>query len=411
MLSKQSALLRLSLLFLLSAILTVGCGSRHSPSRTIDDGTHKWTFLIYMAADNNLEPYALQDFNELEQVGSDPNISLLVQIDRSPEYDTSDGNWTTTRRYYVTRDTDTSHFHSLLLQDLGELDMASPATLADFVQWGTSNYPADHYVLILWNHGRGWQTKTLAAYEPYVKAIQQDLTSGTEMSLADLSQALSQTPQMDVIAFDSCLMAMIEVAYSIRNAGEIMVASEENVPVQGQPYEFVISYLKANPGLPPKEFCQRLVSAYVQYYAARVTNPVTYSAIDLTRLDDFVSAVDQMAEYVVTNINSTRTPVRQAQQQAQWYDHDYHIYDYYKDLYDFARLVKEYSTNEELRMLSDAVMTSLADVVIAEAHSGSQVANSHGISIYLPDSGTYSSKYSCLDFATDTHWDEMLRAY
>lgn len=408
---KQFLFARLLFLLLLFVILGFGCGGSSHRPYVEDDGTHKWTFLVYMAADNNLEPYALMDFNELERVGSDANVSLVVQIDRSPEYDTSDGNWTTTRRYYITRDPDRARINSPLLFDLGELDMASPKTLADFVRWGTTNYPADHYVLILWNHGRGWQTRTMADFEPKVKAIHQDTTSGTEMSLNDLSQALSGMPKMDIVAFDACLMAMIEVAYVVRNAAAMMVASEENVPVEGQPYERVISLLKTYPGMPPRQVSERLVATYVEYYATSVANPVTYSAIDLTKLEALSHSVNQLAVSVLGNLPQVREAVQLAQRKAQWYDHDYKMYDYYKDLFDFAQLLKEYTANQDVAESADNVMKSFRDVIIAEAHSGAEVANSHGISIYLPESGTCSSRYPNLEFAIDTSWDEMLRSY
>ena len=34
-------------------------------------------------------------------------------------------------------------------------DMGSYKTLADFVQWGSQNYPADHLAVVIWDHGSG----------------------------------------------------------------------------------------------------------------------------------------------------------------------------------------------------------------------------------------------------------------
>ena len=41
------------------------------------------------------------------------------------------------------------------LENLGKLSMASPQTLADFVTFSAEEYPADDYILILWDHGGG----------------------------------------------------------------------------------------------------------------------------------------------------------------------------------------------------------------------------------------------------------------
>ncbi|HBG35542.1 MAG TPA: hypothetical protein DDW88_00550, partial [Treponema sp.] len=46
-----------------------------------------WIFLVYMAADNDLESAAIRDFNELEAAQFDrAKISILVLLDRSPFY-------------------------------------------------------------------------------------------------------------------------------------------------------------------------------------------------------------------------------------------------------------------------------------------------------------------------------------
>ena len=39
----------------------------------------KWTILIFMNADNNLEPDGLLNFNQLARVGSNDSINVIVQ--------------------------------------------------------------------------------------------------------------------------------------------------------------------------------------------------------------------------------------------------------------------------------------------------------------------------------------------
>jgi len=109
--------------------------------------------MVYLDADNNLEYAGTEDFLELASVGSDANTNILVQFDRRSGYDTSHGDWTTCKRFYVTRGMlPTPGF---ALEDLGEMNMGDPNTLSSFVNWATANYPADNYALVLWNHGSG----------------------------------------------------------------------------------------------------------------------------------------------------------------------------------------------------------------------------------------------------------------
>ena len=122
-----------------------------------------WTLLIYFSADNDLEQWGLIDLNELEAAGSSSQVNVVVQFDRIPGYDASNGDCTDTRRYYVTHDTDPNLINSTRLDTLpplGELDMGNPQTLIDFVNWGVDNFPAQHYAVVLWDHGDGWYKQT-----------------------------------------------------------------------------------------------------------------------------------------------------------------------------------------------------------------------------------------------------------
>ncbi len=88
-----------------------------------------WTVLAYLAGDNDLEDALLDDLREMERVGSRPGaVEILAQLDRTPGGDASAGDWSGTRRYYVTRSASPSRIGSKLLADLGRrLPRAPPA--------------------------------------------------------------------------------------------------------------------------------------------------------------------------------------------------------------------------------------------------------------------------------------------
>lgn len=373
----------------------------------------RWTVMVYMAADNNLETYAIQDVNEMETVGSTSEVSVVVQVDRSPDFDTSNGNWYGARRYFITKDADKSIVNSQLIQDLGPTDMAQPTTLKDFIHWATDNYTAEHYLLVLWDHGRGWRTRTLApqAVQREVKSIFIDDSSGSEMSLLGLQQALEQSPRTDILLFDACLMGMLEVAYSVRDCSEIMIASEENVSVQGQPYDGFLSKLTADSQTTPEALSRRIVDDYMDYYSA-FSGTFTLSAVNLLMLDDVVSSADQLAGTILANMSDVRTEVQLAQENTQPFDYDKGEYHYYRDLYDFARLVNEnVVSNAAVRSASDKLMSAVDSAVIYERSQGSNVAHSHGMSIYLPDPGFMLSAYNEIEFSVATRWDELVSSY
>ena len=405
----------IALAFIALSVLLAGCGGGGGGGGSLNgsrDGSRHWTIMIYMAADNNLEEYAIQDINELEQIGSTPEVSIVVQLDRSSGYDTSNGNWTGARRYYITKDNDPTRITSTLITDMGSQNMASPDTLHDFINWATTTYPTQNTMLILWDHGRGWRTlrTTMATVQREVKAIFVDDTSNSEMSIGGLNQALQTSTHTNVVVFDACLMSMLEVAYSIKDESDIMISSEDNIPATGQQYNLPLARLVNNPGLTPYEISHGIVDDYVDYNSTHYNGAFSMSAIDLTSLGSVVTASDQLAQAIIAN-PTDKGGIREAQQQAQHFDFDKNYYSEYKDLYDFARLAKDNVSSDQIKNAAQGVMNSVNAIVLYQKHSGSDAANAHGISIYISDPNRMLPEYRDLAFSSNTQWDEFLASY
>ncbi len=380
-----------------------------------------WTVMIYMDGDNNLEAAAIDDLNELESAGSDANINIVVQIDRIPGYNASNGDWTSTRRYYVTPDPNgyDGIIVSTLIADLGELDMGSPTTLINFTNWARTNYPADYYLLVLWDHGDGWKNRmqiaTKGKYtrvqkrEP-LKGICHDDTDGSYLDMSDLRTALNTitsggTVPIDIIGMDACLMAMLEVDYEVFPYCSYRVGSEESEPFDGWDYEATMGWLVANPTSTPAQLASQIATDYMNFYG--FLGSETQSAVDLSQTSALAVAVNTLAVDLTNNVASYFYDLQDIRDQVEEYsDADF------TDLYHFAQLVQ--TTISDLQIQTDAqnVMNAITAAVIAEGH-GIGNPNSHGISIYFPYGYcSYLSRYeSDTMFAMNTAWDEFLNAY
>jgi len=347
----------------------------------------KWTFMVFMNGDNNLEYYANQDLTEMSSVGSTNDVNIIVQLDRYSQT----GAW----RYKILQNN---------LQEVwsttDELDFGSPETLRDFVNWTITNYPADKYALIIWDHGAGWRKKVLG-----LRGISFDDTSSTYMTISQLKSALSQvSKKIDVLGMDACLMAMTEVAYQVKDYASYLVGSEESEPGPGWPYNTILSALVSNPSMSPSRLASTIVDKYKDYYSS--WSYVTHSAIDLSKISDLKNACDSLALALKNNMSSYSTQISQAISDTQAYD-----YSDFRDLYHFAQNIYACISDTTIRDLATDVMNKVNSAVIAEWHS-SDLANSHGISIWLPPSSLfynyYLSIYQSLDFAIYTNWDEFL---
>ena len=118
-----------------------------APGGAGDDQT--WLVMLYQDADDKvLEHDIYVDLNEAERVGSTENVRIVAQVDRYSGAYAEDGNWTNTKRFYVTQDDDLVRVGSELVADLGEQNMADGNTLVDFVTWAVETFPSDKLVLI-----------------------------------------------------------------------------------------------------------------------------------------------------------------------------------------------------------------------------------------------------------------------
>lgn len=366
----------------------------------------KWTFMVYLDADNNLEGAGIDDFLEMAAVGSTDDVNIVVQMDRIGGWDTSYDNWIDCKRYLVTYGMTPTIANAL--QGLAEVNMGDPNTLANFMVWGIQNYPADHYVVVLWDHGSGWKL----AFEEF-KGVCFDDTDLDYLTTIELEQALANVEsttgvEVDIVGFDACLMGMIEIAYQIKDLADVMVASEEVEPLDGWPYDDILSSLTSDPAMTSSALATEIVTDYIASYMDPI---VTQSAANLglvtyATVNDLAIATSNFAQELINGLPAYRSEITQARQQTEEY------YDpTYVDLYHFTQLIHTLIPDPDIQTAAEQVMDTLTYTVIAEGHL-SEHPNSHGLSIYFPQSaGEYDSSYENLAFATDTIWDEFLNQY
>lgn len=358
----------------------------------------EWTFMVYLDADNNLENAGIDDVNEMEMIGSDSNINVVVQMDRIPAFDSINGDWNGTRRFYITKDTDPGTINSVNVQSLGEVNMGSATTLQNFIQWGKSNYPAKKYALILWDHGSGimWGNSPGGV-------CWDDSNSDDYLTLDELDSVLSSPPNsIDLIGFDACLMGAIEVHYQLKDDVDVIVGSEDLEPGDGYPYNNILNYLKSDPTATPEQLGQQMVvtydNSYPSFYDITQAAAAALSPNFINSIENFISALNNSLESQRTNIQNARAASLEFDEPS------------YIDLYDFADKIQLYSSGP-IDTAAQYLMNNITSIIIEEKHSSSNLG-AHGFSIYFPDElYLYSSNYENTDFTNDFGWDEFLIKY
>src|SRR5512142_3115889 len=198
----------------------------------------QWTVMVYISGDNNLEDYVVSDIEtELAPTGSSADVQVVALADRGPGYDTSYGDWQTTKLFHVTQGMTAAPENAVA--DWGERDMGNPQTLIDFVTWTKANYPADHYALYFWGHGWNW----------HPGYVMRDDTDNDTLDMHEIKAALPALGFIDMVAYDGCNMASIEVQMLWHGYATAVSHSQEYVGMEGVQYDLVLAQLSANPNM------------------------------------------------------------------------------------------------------------------------------------------------------------------
>src|SRR5665647_1333793 len=182
------------------------------------NGRDKATVMVYMCA-TDLEAnggMATADLQEMLNSRISDQVNIVVETGGAAKWQNNIISNRTNQRYLLT----TSGL-KLIEDNLGKKSMVDPGTLSNFIQYSKANYPADRYMLVMWDHGGG----SLSGYG-YDQNYPND-----GMTLDEIATALKNGGcAFDLVGFDACLMATLETAMVLEPYADYMIASEEVEP-------------------------------------------------------------------------------------------------------------------------------------------------------------------------------------
>jgi hypothetical protein len=390
-----------------------------------------------MAGDNSLDQNGVTDLREMKKTGSTPDMDVIAQFDRA-------GKGLQTKRYHLRKGTS---LDTDAVQSLSETNTGDPNTLIDFIKWGVSQYRAQHYLLVLWNHGQGWDDTDIYAGERGIgarlprsgrirhaffrtsvehaaKLSTEDRTIARAILLDDnakdfldnleMKKVVQATKKLlgrklDILGMDACLMSMAEVGYQIRDNVLYTVGSEQTEPLEGWPYDTILGALAQKPGMSPDALSQLIVQQYIASYKGS-GEAVTQSACGLAASSKLAGAVKSLATALKAGLaeKSTRAAIVDVRNRVQEYDVPDNV-----DLVDFCQLLRAKTVSTAIKSACDQVVAAVQTDpvwVIASGYYGAPMKHSHGVAIYFP-TRDLSPLYARLDFVKKTGWGRFLEAY
>jgi hypothetical protein len=369
-----------------------------------DPETARWTVMVFMNGDNDLEGWVTKDLNELEQAGSGDGVHIVVQADRAEGYATDDGDWTHTRRYYIHHDTDDTQIVSEIVEEMGEEDMGSPETLSEFLLWADERYPAEQVLVVIWDHGGGWMMNDT----PTLPGTSWDDSSGNDMSVAQgelqagLQPLVDARGPIDVLAFDACNMAAWEVAHAFADQALTMVGSEATLGMAGLQYNLSLATLREQSEMSAAELADDLARQTVQE-----GGEWTMSAVDLGLVQPLSQAIDALAQDALANPD-TLEALLEARDASQGTDHTYN--NWYLDLGSLSENLQA-SSSPALVAAGGDIAAALDQAVIG-SYTGGPYRFAKGLNIlfdtrWMMHLRDYQNG-SGATWSQDTHWDELL---
>jgi len=351
--------------------------------------TQKWTFLLYAAADAGPNVYSpLQSF--AEQFSTGENVDALCLEDTYGE---------TAKIWHIGEDHKT-----ILLEDLGEVNMGSAATLSSFLEYAKSHYPADRYIISFYGHGGAWGG-ACPDIDPSFDVLRMN----------DMKEALTGAGGVDLVLFSApCLMGTFEGAYELRECTDVYIGSEglSNYSFWKTVMGSISLELNANPNVRNHELGKLIIdwmaedkSSYQLYGGMQY---LTMSAVRTDRLRRLSDALDELALGYMSDPGRFRTLLDSVRDRIIYFDSIW-----IADLNSLLLNLYEVETDTGVRDKLENAMERLSGVIIAEIHL-SKYRNVQGLSVFLPDESTanilpyYVDDEYGLDFVQDAHWDELL---
>jgi hypothetical protein len=352
----------------------------------LSDKVKAWTSLYYLDVDWESYNIDILETKFIDKISSGENLNVLVLQDREKD---------PAFLYYI----DENH-NKILLEELGEVNMADPETLSNFITYGKEHYPAERYQLCIWSHANAW----------YGACV--DETSGGDiMTMDEFQQAFKASNGVDLLCFIGCCqMGSLEAVYELKDLCDVYVGHEDDGygPQWYDMLDEMCALLNNDTSLSTIEYGEHIVN-YIDNNPNEFEEELTISAIRTDRIEGLVDEIEKLSiilfendDVLYENLISARAVTR---------DFDFIQDSYLLDIYDFVDKYLEIETNQYITQILTNINKNLSEAIIAEAHGESQLG-SNGLSIFYSTRDMISFYADIdLDFSRDTHWDDLLDKY
>ena len=387
---RKKKLLTIITAFLLAMFFLYGCEDEEEVLTQSGQAVEGWeetpdeagTWAIYWyLCGSDLESdaeAATMDLYELQCASLPENVQVIIETGGAREWYHEDVEAGQQGRYLY--DSDGLTF----LEAQPEADMGDPETLADFLSFCKENFPADHTMFLLWNHGGG--SVSGAAFD---EIYDYDSLTLDEMyqAFGSVYELSEENPPFDIVGFDTCLMATIDTAWMLSDVSHYLIASEEMEPGCGWSYDKWVQTLGDHPGIDGAALGQIICDSYMEGCEdIGMEQEATLSVVDLQKIQPLLNAYDDLGKEALTLACEDSTFFAEFGRRAvQTENYGGNTPDQgYTNMVDMGHLVR--NSEDLLPETAQAVLDALEECVIYNV-SGDYRSEATGLSCYYSYNG------------------------
>ena len=285
------------LLALAVCLSLVACGGDEAADGSTPDaapvfqaGDGSWAVYWYLCG-SDLETdggFATTDLSEMMEVQLPENVNVVIQTGGAAVWQNDQMDPEKLQRWFYNSE------GLQLIEEQDTANMGDAQTLYEFLAFANENYPADKVAVTFWNHGGG--SVGGAAFD--------ELYGLDSLDLAEMYQAFdavwpadAEHPALELVGFDTCLMATVDVASTFQGFAKYLVASEEVEPGNGWLYSGWLGALAENTDMDGAALGVAICDTYYQGCEAVGTqDQTTLSVTDLSKLDPLLEAYESFGQ-------------------------------------------------------------------------------------------------------------------
>ena len=256
--------------------------------------------------------------------------------------------------------------------------MGDASSLKLFLSFLDAYTDFDQRMLVFWDHGAN------------LEGFGNDQNfNGDPLQLKEIEDSLATANQTyDVIGFDSCLMATLEVAKAVKGKANFLLASEELEPGHGWNWKNVLESYGA------ADNATAAAKNIIDNFVAKGSHPYedsgkTLSLVDLNKYDEVVSQLDSVLvnltgklqvsdQAVISALNNSTSKTQAYGKSAQSGTRSS------VDLKHMSHLTKQRVTEDDQKSSLESLIAAIDNYVVYSKEDGTR-PNSWGVAIDAPE--------------------------